>query len=462
MEPPNLFGTSGIRGIFSKELSPDFLLKIGLAIARHYGIGSKCIIGWDCRTTSEVIVDLLAGGLASGGVNVIKCGYITTPAFQKYLQHTTDFDFGIMITASHNPPEYNGLKLINRNGLEEYIQVEKEISKIFYKKEFSSVNWRQVGEIKYLNREIIIETYVKSLINVLSTAAKENKFKIVFDFANCVSIIPICEFISRLNNVDPVLINSELRGDFPSRDSEPRPDNLLELSSKVVENNADFGVGFDGDGDRALIVDDKGKIWWGDQYGTLIARYLYHEKGLKSVVTPVTSSSVVDIVLQALHGFRVYRTKVGAKHIVKKMIDIGSKFGFEENGGIIYAPHSYTRDGGIATVLLMNTLAFYSNSLSCLMSNIPKLYQVKQKVYLNNRNMVSLVLKEIEDRYKSENAEVIRIDGLKILWNIDRWVLIRASGTEPVIRVFGEARSIIDAKRIVNEAIKEINEIIND
>jgi phosphomannomutase/phosphoglucomutase len=250
-------------------------------------------------------------------------------------------------------------------------------------------------------------------------------------------------------------INYNIDGSFPNRPSEPRPENLGELSKKVVDYSADFGVGFDGDGDRALIVDEKGNVWWGDVIGALIAMYLKDcGARINSVVTPVTSSSLVDIMLEPLN-IKVYRTRVGAKNIVRKMIREASPLGFEENGGIIYAPHVYTRDGGIAMVLIMNLLSYYERPLSTLLRDTPELFQLKDKVKISNKQSISEILTKIEEDLGKDTYKIDRIDGIKLYYSIDRWVLVRPSGTEPIIRIFSEAPSKREAIELVEKA-KEI------
>jgi len=450
-----LFGTSGVRGIFNEDLTPEKVLDISLAIGSFYGPGSKSIIGWDCRVSGESISSIVIGGLLSTGVNVDVCGFITTPSFQKYMQDTNEYSFGIIITASHNPPQYNGLKLINGTGLEEYVDVEERIENIFKSKKFSKVTWNKVGKLNYTGNKPVIDHYINSLLNHLTLLAKHRKFKIVFDFANCVSAITIKEFLNKLDNVDAVFINDSLDGRFPNRPSEPKPENLTLLENKVMDVNADFGVGFDGDGDRAIVVDETGVAWWGDYLGTILGKYLKQTIGLKGVATPVTSSSVVDMVL-GKEGVKIYRTKVGAKHIVKKMLQEDLILGFEENGGIIYSPHVFTRDGGITTVLTMNVMAYFDDKLSKIMASLPKLYQVKEKLPLPDKQKAVDILKKLYEMYRDKCTKIEMIDGIKLFFSIDEWVLVRPSGTEPILRIFSETNTRSKAKKLVDSIKNEI------
>jgi|Deesub1362A_J573_1020465.scaffolds.fasta_scaffold00001_351 phosphomannomutase/phosphoglucomutase len=454
-----LFGTSGIRGVFGEDLTPERILEIGLAIGTYYGVGSKAIVGWDCRLSSHAIVSIAIGGLLSSGVKVEKAGLVSTPALQKYIQDHKKYDFGLIITASHNPPEYNGIKLIGSDGLEEDIEVEDRIQRVLEKKEFNIVRWDLVGEV-FENKEVP-SYYAEKLFEHLIPETKKNRFKIVFDYANCVSAITIPLFLNKLEKqVDIINLNYDLDGRFPNRPSEPKPDNLRDLRQMVVETKSGFGVGFDGDGDRALVVDERGNVWWGDALGTVIAKYL-KDNGYRvdSVVTPVTSSSLVDMILEPI-GIKVIRTRVGAKNIVREMRRRDSILGFEENGGIIYGPHVYTRDGGITTVFVMNIVTFYERPLSEIMSIVPKLHQLKDKVRIVSRGDIDTILTEVEEKLGKDAYDIDRTDGVKIYYDIDRWLLVRPSGTEPIIRIFSEAPSEEEAYRIVEEAKKIVKKYV--
>ncbi len=448
-----LFGTSGIRGVFGEDLTLEKILEIGFSIGTYYKESGRAIIGWDCRTSSLAISSILTGALLSSGINVEKGGLVTTPAFQKYLQDRREYDFGIIITASHNPPEYNGLKLIGKDGLEENQSVEMEIQRIMEEKQFRFVNWSDIGSL-IINNEIP-NHYADSLYKHLIEESRRRKFKIVFDYANCASVKTIPVFFQRLTNVKYISLNSDIDGTFRNRPSEPRPENIMKLRRIVKNIKADFGVAFDGDGDRALIVDEKGNAWWGDAVGSLIAKYLIdYDVPVVNVVTPVTSSSLVEIMLEPL-GIKVYRTKVGAKNIVYKMREIGVILGFEENGGIIFAPHVFTRDGGITTVLLMNILSFYNKRLSNLFKDFPRLFQLKDKIRIKRKTEVYDILLKVENKLAKNSYKVEKIDGVKIFYDIDKWILIRPSGTEPLIRIFAESRSIEEANQLV-KTTKEI------
>ena len=445
-----LFGTSGVRGVFGEDLTLEKILEIGLSIGAFYDEGGKAMMGWDCRTSSLAITSILTGALLSSGIDVEKGGLVTTPAFQKYLQDHKDYDFGVIVTASHNPPEYNGLKLIGRGGLEEGEPKEEKIQKILEEKKFRFIEWSKIGSLTTNNE--IPSYYANSLYKHLTEKSREKRYKIVFDYANCASVKTIPIFLQKLFNVKYISLNSNIDGRFRNRPSEPRPENILETRSIVKKIGADFGVAFDGDGDRALIVDETGNAWWGDAIGTLIARYLLdYDIPVVSVVTPVTSSSLVEIILEPL-GVKVYRTKVGAKNIVYKMRRVGAVIGFEENGGVIFAPHVFTRDGGITTVLIMNILSFYNKKLSKLLQDFPKLFQLKDKIRITDEAKVEDILARAEDKLSKNAYKIDKIDGIKIFYDIDKWILIRPSGTEPLIRIFVEASSSEDANHLVKIA----------
>ncbi|MEM0057053.1 MAG: hypothetical protein QXH96_01060 [Candidatus Geothermarchaeota archaeon] len=456
-----LFGTSGIRGILGKDLTLEKIFKIGLAIGTYYEKENKTIVGWDCRRTSASIVTFLTGILTSLGIHTELCGLVTTPALQKYIFDTRDYDFGLIITASHNPPEYNGIKLIDDEGFEATEQLEDAISKIFDSNMFRLPSADNVGKVK--ENSLVVNHYIESLIKHLNEDILRHdgqKIKVLLDHANCTTLNVIPKIVYKTKKLHLVNTNSLIDGHFPNRPSEPKPENLIKASNLVNKYGFDIGLAFDGDGDRAILIDDEGVAWWGDVTGTLIATYLtdFGIK-LKSVVTPVTSSSIVEIVLEE-YSIKTYRTKVGAKHIVAKMKETNSILGFEENGGVIFAPHLYARDGGIALILLINLIHHWGKKLSKLLSNIPRLIQVKDKIVLTKNVNIHELLMNLESALSKNAFNVEMIDGIKVFYDIDRWVLIRPSGTEPVIRVFVESNNLDDAINLLKTAKALVNKYI--
>jgi phosphomannomutase/phosphoglucomutase len=448
-----LFGTNGIRGIVNKELTPQLVLGLSEAIGTVFG-HSKILLGWDGRTSSQMLANLAASGMVSAGCTVYDMGMAPTPAVQ-YLTKAHSLNGAVMVTASHNPPEYNGIKVMDIDGVE--IPPEKEllIEKIYFKKQTFLRDWNKLGERLPLNdgldkyREAIKKHVDEAIIN-------RSKFKIVIDTANGVGSL-VTPYLARELGCQVVTINSNIDGTFPGRLPEPTPSNLEPLCRIVSSVGADLGVAHDGDADRAIFIDDKGLVQWGDRSFALIAQHYLKNNSGEEIVTPVSSSQVIEEVTMT-YGGKVVWTPVGSPYVSRTMMSRGAKLGGEENGGVFYAPHIPVRDGAMATAFMLEIMASAGERLSTLMERLPRYFNVKDKLPCPSR-LKSKALKLLEKDVKGLKTETI--DGLKI-WHTDRsWILIRPSGTEPVYRIFTEARSQDEAlsltsryKKLISRAIK--------
>ena len=451
-----LFGTNGIRFILGEDLNVDDIVRIGMAVGTFFK-GGKCLLGRDIRKTGEVVAQAITSGLMATGCNVYDIGLITTPALQ-FTVKVQGFDFGVMITASHNPPEYNGIKVIDHDGVEIERSKEERIEDIYFHEKFTLSNWRSVGRHYYCNNEGIIEEYIKAVIkHIDADVVKGKKFTVVIDPANSVGILTTPR-LAKILNCRVLTINGNLDGDFPGREPEPRPDNLEGLATAVVSSGADFGVAHDGDGDRAIFVDEKGNIHWGDRSGALIVEYYLREHPGETVITPVSSSVVIEEVARR-HGGRVVYTKVGSIHVSRKMLELKAPLGVEENGGVFFGPHHPVRDGTMTTALILNILAKEENPLSKLMARLPKYYQMKLRVPCPNE-LKENVLKVLREATK--DMKVDHTDGVKIWYDRRSWVLIRPSGTEPIFRIYAEADDKSKLNNIVNKAKNMLEDAIDE
>ncbi|MFX0101946.1 MAG: phosphoglucosamine mutase, partial [Candidatus Hodarchaeota archaeon] len=342
------FTTNGIRGIANEDLTPHVCMKIGLAFGHFLKPGAKVIIGTDYRISGHMIKNALVSGLTSTGVNVVDGSYTPTPALQKFVKDNPGkFDMGLIITASHNPPEFNGIKVIDADGIE--IPPEKE-SKVeaYYKTitdKTSLPSWDQIGTLT--DAHGVNNYYVDSILkNVNIDKEGSKKLNIVVDPGNGATCTYIYDLLARMGISKNACISDEPDGSFPNRVSEPTPDSLQDLSEKVIAEGASFGIGFDGDGDRAILIDNDGKFHWGDESFALILNDLLQDyKGW--VVTPVSSSVLVQEVVET-HGAKLEWTKVGSITVSRRMLELDAIIAGEENGGIFYKPHQPVRDGGMA------------------------------------------------------------------------------------------------------------------
>ena len=448
-----LFGTNGIRFVLGRDFMLEDVLKVGLAIGTFFG-KRRCLLGRDVRLTGETIASSVASALMSTGVSVYDAGLITTPALQ-YSVKSGDFDFGIMITASHNPPEFNGIKVIDSDGVEIPREKEKVIESIFFEGKFRYVSWNEVGS--YMRIQGLVEDYVRAVLkHVNISAIMERKLTVAVDPANSVGVLTTPLLLKSLN-CRVLTVNAHLDGTFPGRDPEPRLDNLGTLSDAVIAAGADMGVAHDGDGDRAIFVDEKGRAHWGDRSAALIVMdYLERNPG-GTIVAPVSTSKAVEDVVNK-HGGKLVYTKVGSIIVSRTMLKLGAELGIEENGGIFYAPHIPVRDGTMATALILDILTRRNEPLSKLFASLPKYYQVKDKVPCPNE-LKEAVLRALLSEIKGGRVETI--DGAKVWFSDGSWILARPSGTEPIYRVFAEAKEPGRAQALVEEMKAKLRDIIS-
>jgi phosphomannomutase/phosphoglucomutase len=429
------FSTTGIRGISNKTMTAELALKLGKTLGTFLNGKGRILIARDTRTSSEMLRSALVSGLLSTGVNVVDAGVSPVPALSHCVM--ADFDAGVMITSSHNPPEYNGMKFITGDGVEFSTGEEQKFLELF-KSEPISANWDTVGKLAEKN---ILETYEKKLFELADTdLIKTKNYKVVVDTTNGAQGVLMPDLLKKLG-CEVVGLFIEPKGIF-ERTPEPRPETLDVLKEKVVSEQADFGVAFDVDGDRCIFVNEKGEVIMGDVTGTLLARELIREKPGARIVTPISTSKVMDDVAEK-EGGKMLKTMVGAKYIGETLKKEGADYGFEETGGSFFPEISFTRDGSAATVKVLETLAKSGKKLSELVDELPKYYQIKLKVPCEEEKKQDT--SKLKDKIDRENKEIITMDGIKVVFE-DGSVLMRASGTEPLIRIFVEATSLEKAE----------------
>jgi len=440
-----LFGTNGVRGVFSEDFTLEFVHDLVLAISTYFKEG-PILVGYDGRYSSNVISKIVCSTLNSAGLDCHLAGLVPTPCLE-FATKTLGYNGGIMITASHNPPEYNGIKPVASDGVEISREDEKIIEEIFFKK-----NWKQnsstFGSTKDNDRAI--QTYldgIKSQVDV--SKIKSRKLKVVLDLGNgaqSVTAIKLCEELM----CEIITINQQIDGSFPGRGSEPTPNNLQELSSVVVKNNADLGIAFDGDGDRSIFCDNKGMLLSGDKSALLLSNYLLKKNPNSKIVTCVNSGNSIDEVVAQTNS-TVIRTKVGSVEVSRKMIVENALLGFEENGGFMYGKHNQVRDGGIALALFLELLASSNKSMNEELAILPPSFTTKDKISCKTEDMDVIISKLLTE---FPNADTT--DGIKIIFDKKNWVMVRPSGTEPIIRIYAESDSEKNLKALMKEYTQKI------
>jgi len=453
-----LFGTNGIRGVVNKDMNTDLALNIGKAWGTYLKKEikrPKVAIGTDARLSNNMLKNAISSGLLSTGCDVVDCGMMPTPTLQ-YVVREKKFDSGVIITASHNPPNFNGIKGVASDGTEFSKDIEEEIEKIYFEENFILVDWDQVGDFNTWDGGI--DLYINGILSVVDVdIIKNNNFHVVLDCGNGAGCVVTPKLLDKLNCKTTFLF-CEADGTFPGRNSEPLPENLEELIKKVPEVGADVGVAQDGDADRAIFVDEKGNYIWGDKTLALGAKYATIENKGGINVTPVTTSSCFDDVVKQ-HNGTVIHTAVGSPIVARVMIDKNSVFGGEENGGLIFPEMQYCRDSAMSIAKILEIMAKHDRKISELIDEIPKYEVFKTKMPCPNEKK-QIVMKKLAEKTKNDPKikNVDETDGVK-LYLEDGWVLMRPSGTEPIFRVYSEskdkkrAEEIADTYRKITESI---------
>jgi phosphomannomutase/phosphoglucomutase len=450
--PKHLFGTNGIRGLVNKELTPEMAIRVGNAIGTFFKRG-ELIVGYDARTSGPMLARAVMAGLNSTGCNVLLAGMAPTPALQ-YAVKKHKADGGVIVTASHNPPEYNGIKVIWNDGIEISHEQETEIESIYYGEKAILADWKAIGTTHELPG--VIDEYVdgvKKNVNVKAIIRKH--YHILIDGANSVGSLTGPRLARELG-CKVTTINANIDGTFPGRPPEPRPENLGDLATTVKAVGADLGVAYDGDADRSIFVDEKGNIIMGDQTFALVAKYFLMDNPCEKIVTPLSSSTMIQDIADEYNG-QVVWTKIGSVTVAQRMKELKAKLGGEENGGIFYGPHQSVRDGAMSTALILNLMARTGTKLSALVGELPEYFIEKTKVDCREELKQKVLEKLIE---QTKGLKASTLDGIKIWFKDKGSILIRPSGTEPIYRLYAEAKTNKRTKQLIKEYSSQLQAII--
>ncbi|MFP3950253.1 MAG: phosphoglucosamine mutase [Candidatus Micrarchaeia archaeon] len=431
------FGTNGIRGTF-ETLTPQLALKAAQAIGVYFKRG-KILVGRDHRLTSPTLHKAVLSGLESVGCEVVDLGMVSTPTAE-FMVEELHPDGLIIITASHNPPDWNALKVIDGKGVAVSKERGEEIEKLI-DGGIGLAPWDKAGfTTDYCGAT---QEHIEAILKEVNVEKlKQKKLKVVLDCANSVPALIGPELFERMG-CDVILLNEGIDGRFPGRPSEPREENIQKLLETVKESNADFGVAWDGDGDRVVMADEKGNFVIGDRVFALSALLKLKEKKGALVTTVATSKVVEDVANRFGQG--VIYTPVGAPYLSEEAAKGKCAMAGEEVGGVIWPEVSLAKDGFLTAAKIAEALG--EKPMGAWLEEFPFYYNVKGKVPCEFGKMQA----KIETILIPEDAEkVIRVDGVRINFK-DSWVIFRPSGTEPVIRVFAEST---DEKK-ANELVKE-------
>jgi phosphomannomutase/phosphoglucomutase len=417
-------------------------LNLGRAVGTVLGPG-KAAVARDSRHGGEMFLDAVVSGLLSTGCSVVDLGIVPTPTLQ-FMVPKLDCVTGVMITASHNPPEFNGIKAMGSNGIEVSRDVESKIEDVYFEKRFKVAGWNAIGELSKYDAAIreFIEA-IKSHVEV--EAIRRSNLTVVVDGANSVGSL-VTPLLLREIGCKVISLNGQLDGDFPGRDPEPTPANLVGLKETVMSVGADIGIAHDGDADRATFVDETGRHLWGDESFAIVASRVLPRKKGSTLVTPVSSGRLIeDIVKQA--GAKIDWTIVGSVVVSHRLDETGAELGGEENGGIFYPPHQSVRDGAMTAAQVIEIMAVEGKKLSEIVAELPTYFSSKIKVPVPAEKKTAMLDALIG---LTEGKDRITIDGVKLMFD-DGWTLMRPSGTEPLWRCFSEASTQKRADELASE-----------
>ena len=448
-----LFGTFGVRRIANDVLTPEFASRL----AACYGtqIKGTVAVGGDTRTSTLMLKNAVISGLLSSGCDVVDLGVLPTPGVQYAVRKY--YDGGVMITASHNPPQYNGLKFLDEDGIGIPDEIEFEIEKLYFDEEPDRVDFSEIGEI-YHNDNIIDEYVDEAVSKVDVDTIREANLKVVVDCGSGAGCFTAPYLIRKLG-CNVTTLNSQADGFFPGRDPEPIEENLQELIHVVKELNADIGFAHDGDADRTICIDENGNFILGDKTFTLVEKSMLKENNGGVIVTTVATSQAIYDVADEFNG-EVIATAVGDLLVARKLKDEKGLFGGEENGGLIFPDFVYGRDAVMTVAKILEIVAKEKKPLSELVSELPVYYASKMKIECPD-DQKEFVMDKIANEVKSTtDFELDLTDGVKIFKD-GGWVIIRPSGTEPIFRCFSESDSQTKANEMTEWGISLIKKYKN-
>jgi phosphomannomutase len=438
---------SGIRGIVGDGLDPETIIKYTNVYADFIGAG-KVVIGRDARITGVMVSQITTGTLLAKGIDVIDIGICPTPTVQFNVKKLKA-NGGIAISASHNPNEWNALKLLNGTGQflspEEYVQMQK----YFQRSEIKYKRWDKIG--KWTEYPKGIQNHVDAIFDlgiIYLDEIRKKKFKVVLDCVNGAGAYLLPQFLKEFG-CEVIEMNCEKTGIFP-RLPEPLPENLTETMKKVKEVNADLGIVVDPDVDRLVLITDKGEPFSEENTIVQVVKFVLSRKKGNVVVNLSTTRAVDDVA--AKFGCDVFRSPVGEANVVKKMKEVDAVIGGEGSGGVIFPELHYGRDALVGIALTLQHLTDYGKLISSLKNELAKYFIVKRKIEVTKDP--DEVIQKLINQFSGQ--QINNDDGLRVDFD-DHWVHFRKSNTEPIIRIIVEAKSEAEAKSLSDNYMKFIN-----
>ena len=436
-----LFGSSGVRGLVNVDLTPELACKVGLAVASHVKAG-KALVARDTRVSGSLIEDALVSGLLAGGMQVSLVGVVPTPVLA-YATMCLKADVGFMLTASHNPPQYIGIKIFDGDSLSFTDESQSVVEKMVVDGGFVRADWREIGVFSHVDVSGFYFDMVRDAVSLCK------RWRVVVD-PGCGATFAVGPALLKAAGCRVTALNAQPDGFFPARRSEPTAESLVGLAGVVGAVGADVGVAFDGDGDRVAFVDEDGVFVDLDRSLAAYAAYCLKRAGGGTVVTNVEASMCVET-MAAKFGGKVVRTRVGDVYVSEAIKRYGAVFGGEPCGAWVHPRFHYCPDGPFSAVLLLKALEDEGKSLREFVAEVPEYVTLRENLGCRNdlkHKAVANVEKDAKSAFP-EYTDFSTVDGVRLALKTG-WLLIRASGTEPLIRVTVEGESLKAAKDILS------------
>ncbi len=443
----DVFGSSGVRGVVNEGMTPAFAMQVAQAAATVWDI-SRVAVARDTRTSGRMLVDAVASGLASVGTNIDRLGVVPTPAAQQYA--ATAAVPAILVTASHNPPQFNGIKLVGADGVGLAVDTLERIEDILIGETTADATWSQIGTTRRIDD--LREAYITSVIEAVDRQTiAEADLTVAVDPAHGAGCHTTPTLLNQLGCTVQT-VNATPDGRFPGRDPEPVPDHLADLCRLVETTDADLGIAHDGDADRAVFVDETGTPIDGSVSLAVLA-----DAELSPGDTMVSAVNVSQRVVDAVEaaGGTLELTPIGATHLVDRIQQLRATgrsvpVAGEGNGGVIYPPYRTARDGAYTAARFLELIA--DTPASELAALYTGYYMVRRNLEYDDGTHRSQMLDRAEQWARHRDGTLDTRDGYRVDFG-DAWALVRPSGTEPLVRVYAEARSPERATELVEDAI---------
>jgi phosphoglucosamine mutase len=438
-----LFGSSGVRGLANVDLTPLLACKVGSAVAAH-AKAKKAVVARDTRVSGAMLEDALVSGLLSSGTDVLIAGVVPTPVLA-YAAKALGADVGFMLTASHNPPQYNGIKVFNGDSLSYTDEDQNAVEKKVAEGTFALADWRSLGKTTPIDAS---QVYMEM---ALKAVALKRQWRVVVD-PGCGATFDVAPAMLKAMGCKVTALNAHPDGYFPARKSEPTAESLKDLANVVKTLGADAGIAFDGDGDRVAFIDEKGAFVNFDRSLAAYAAYALKRSGGGTVVTNVEASMCVETMTQT-QGGRVIRSRVGDIYISEAIKRAGAVFGGEPCGAWVHPQLHYCPDGPLSAALFLKALEDEGESVSEFVGAVPEYITLRENIACKKELKYKAVAK-IGATLKTafpDYTDFSTVDGVRLALK-NGWLLIRASGTEPLIRLTVEGESLAVANDITEKA----------